>query len=170
MTQNQDLEEGHPANAVHPADVLAQRVKEVRKRRGLTASELADLMVEQGVKWNRSIVANFESGRRRSVSVEELLALAYVLDVSPIHLLVPLTDGTWYHFTPDRATPAGFVREWIRGRHPLQSTNARLFFSEVPDKEWQPPEMSDEEIERRTRLTEITRQLRPKKAAPDGEG
>lgn len=127
-------------------------------------------MTSAGVKWERSVVANLESGRRQSVSVDELLALAYVLDVAPVHLLVPLSDNVWFHFTPETATPAGLVREWVRGRHPLRSTNARLFFSEVPDHEWEPPKMSDEEIERRSRLVEVTRQQRPKKGGDGGEG
>ncbi|RSN71338.1 helix-turn-helix domain-containing protein [Actinomadura sp. WAC 06369] len=161
MTQDEELEPGHPLKAAHPAKVIAERVKDVRLRRKMSASQLADELAREGIKWNRSIVANFESGRRRSVTVEELLALAYVLDVAPIHLLIPLEDGKWYHFTPERATPTGFVREWVRGRHPLQSTNARLFFSEVPDKEWQPPEMTEEEVEQRSRITEVFRGRRP---------
>ena len=96
-------------------------------------------MAREGIKWNRSIVANLEGGRRGSVSVEELLTLAYVLDVAPTHLLVPLEEGICYHFTPERFAPTGVVREWVRGRQPLASANARLFFSEVPDKEWNPP-------------------------------
>ena len=42
--------------------------------------------------WTRIVVTKLETGRRQSVSVEELLALAYVLNVAPVHLLVPWDD------------------------------------------------------------------------------
>jgi transcriptional regulator with XRE-family HTH domain len=58
-------------------------------------------MKELGIQWNRTTVAKLETGRRESVSVQELLALALVLDVPPISLLadpsadelIPLADG-----------------------------------------------------------------------------
>lgn len=44
-------------------------------------------MTEAGVKWDRSIVANFENGRRSYITVEELVTVARVLDVPPMALL-----------------------------------------------------------------------------------
>lgn len=44
-------------------------------------------MAKVGIRWDRSIVANLDLGRRATVSVDELLALATVLDCSPWALL-----------------------------------------------------------------------------------
>jgi len=87
---------------------------------------------------DRSTVANIENGRRQRIGVDELLVLAYVLGVAPVHLLVPL-DEQWYHVTPDWVTGSGRVRQWVRGAHPLLSTDKRTFYAEVPEHEWDPP-------------------------------
>lgn len=122
-------------------------------------------MTNVGVRWDRSIVANLENGRRATVSVEELLALAYVLDVAPVHLVVPLDDGQ-FHVTPEWATNADRAREWFRGQHPLPSTDPRIFFSEVPLDEWQPPQMTTEDVERRGAAIEA---LRKRGHGPGGD-
>lgn len=123
----------HTDDAAAPVETLRKRVKELRGRAGLTAVELADQLSKLGVPWNRSIVANFEAGRRPSVSVVEWLALAQVLDVAPLHLLVsPDAQATdLYQVTPNRTAPVPAVREWIRGYYPLNA-NAVQFERETP--------------------------------------
>lgn len=111
-------------------------MRQVRTARGLTASRLAEAMTETGVKWDRSVVANLENGRRAAVSVEELLALAYVLDVAPVHLVVPLDNDGWLRVTPDVSTSNETARAWIRGLSALPAGDDRKFFSEVPEDEW----------------------------------
>jgi transcriptional regulator with XRE-family HTH domain len=119
--------------------VIATRVKELRKRRGWSAQRLGEEMAAVGVPWDRSIVANFENGRRSYVTVEELLALAYVLSVAPVHLVVPLEDSTPYAPVPSlQFTTAGVVRAWIRGQRTIGDTDPRLFYSEVPPEEFVP--------------------------------
>lgn len=145
-----------------PTRVIARRVRNLREGRKWSGERLAKEMTKVGVPWDRNIVANLETGRRASVSVVELLALAFVLDVAPVHLLVPTSaNGPWYAFTPDQVAPAPVVREWIRGRYwlprPGDSRDVvqgyrgdRTYFTQVPDEEWQPPAaLSDEERERR---------------------
>lgn len=116
-----------------PTAVIAGRVRELRRRRGWTAADLGARLTEHGVPWNRSIVANFESGRRPDVSVRELLALAVVLDIAPVNLLVPLGSEP-YQVTPDRTESADTVRAWVRGEQPLPGSTpegARTFYTEV---------------------------------------
>jgi transcriptional regulator with XRE-family HTH domain len=125
-----------------PQGVLAERVKTLRKRNGWSAQRLGEELTRYGVKWDRSIVANFESGRRASVSVVEWLALAYVLDVAPIHLLVPIDaeGGELYRVVPEELDrPVYRVRDWIRGQMPVGKQDKRRYYSEVPANEHEVP-------------------------------
>lgn len=122
-----------PDGAWTPVRTIAQRVKELRGRRGWTAAQLGERLAEQGVKWDRFTVAGLESGKRQNVSVVEFLALAEVLAVAPVHLLVPL-DSAPYEVTPQRVESADAVRMWMRGEKPLPGTateDARTFYAEV---------------------------------------
>jgi len=136
-----------------PGQTVAERVRELRRRRDWSAERLGHELKSVGLDWNRSIVANFESGRRPSVSIEEVLALAYVLDVAPVHLLVPVDNAPWYAFVPERAAASARVREWVRGRHWMarHGGTERTYFTEVPEEEWEPPApfTDEEQIERR---------------------
>lgn len=91
----------------------------------MSAEALSARLQGLGVKWNRSIVANFEAGRRPSVSVVEWLALAQALEVAPLHLLVSpdakSTDEYAYAPEPGCTAPTPMVREWVRGYYPLNA-------------------------------------------------
>ncbi|MDX2675799.1 helix-turn-helix domain-containing protein [Streptomyces sp. NY05-11A] len=129
----------HTTEALAPVNVIRARVKELRGRSGITAAELAERLTALGVNWNRSIVANFEGGRRPGVSVVEWLALAQVLNVAPLHLLVPpdAPDDAPYLFTPQRWADVRDVRNWVRGFVAINSENPQRFFREGPREEWE---------------------------------
>lgn len=120
----------HTPEAWDPVDTVRRRVKELRGRKGWTGAELGERMTQLGVPWDRSIVANFENGRRQSVTVSEAFALALVFEVAPVNLLVPLDDRP-YRITPERTEPSLEVRAWIRGQAPLPGMDPRLYFTEV---------------------------------------
>lgn len=100
-----------------PADVVATRVRELRRRRGLTAQQLAEAMTKAGVPWSRGVVAKLENDRRgdKGVTVAELFALALVLEVAPTELLSPSSYdvGVAYGVTPTRVEEPARVREWL---------------------------------------------------------
>lgn len=117
-------------------DAVRTRVKELRGRKGWSGADLGNELSALGVPWNRSVVANFESGRRPAVSVQELLALAVVLGVAPVSLLAPLHSEP-YRLTPKGTEPQNSVDAWLwmRGQQPLPGTDAagaRLYFAEAP--------------------------------------
>ncbi|MFI7607664.1 helix-turn-helix domain-containing protein [Micromonospora sp. NPDC049366] len=115
-----------------PHRVIADRVRELRKGRGWSAQRLAEELARVGTPWDRSVVANLENGRRASVSVEELFALAYVLDVAPVNLMVPTEqDPPPYAPTPGLAISAEDAREWIRGRKPVGEQDMDTYFSKI---------------------------------------
>lgn len=118
------------AEPVNPVDTIRVRVKQLRARRGWTAAELGAALTEHGPKWDRFTVANLENGKRQNVTVNELLALALVLDVAPTNLLVPLDDRPC-QVTSKRTEDADTVRAWVRGEQPLPGTDERMYFAEV---------------------------------------
>jgi transcriptional regulator with XRE-family HTH domain len=154
-----------------PTAVVAARVRELRGAR--SAEWLAREMQKQGIDWTRLVVTKLETGRRKSVSVEELLALAAVLNVSPLHLLVPPypsplwggegdrasdvsrspddpnipNDNAPYQVTPATAVPCYQVRQWVRAYEPLPGGDFVDFMQTMPAHE----RLSDAEIKRRLR-------------------
>lgn len=97
---------------------VVSRLKELRRRRGLTAQQLADRMADAGIPWEYGVVAKLETGRRKSLSIPEWLALAFVLDVPPLTLLLPTEDAA-YQVTPRTAAQSAAVGAWMTGAHPL---------------------------------------------------
>ncbi|MGH3548071.1 MAG: hypothetical protein ACRDQU_08140 [Pseudonocardiaceae bacterium] len=84
----------------------------------MTAQQLAAAMAANGVKWDRATVAKLESGHRQSISLEEWLTLAYVLNVAPLHLLVPLENDVPYSVSPRITAPSERVRSWVAAHSP----------------------------------------------------
>jgi DNA-binding Xre family transcriptional regulator len=132
MTQRKRVELPSPtANVRH-------RVRELRARRRLSARELAELVQAHGVDMDRDVIANFESGRRQSLSVDELVVLALVLDVSPVDLLLrddsglqvgkwtvaPVAAAQWAR--GERALPSQDVDAWQAERSTVRSGPGRL--------------------------------------------
>lgn len=77
---------------------------------------LADRCAEVGApEVNRSVLANIESGRRDSVSVDELMILALALDVSPVDLLAADQDDGEVALVPGDPIPTRTAREWVCG-------------------------------------------------------
>jgi transcriptional regulator with XRE-family HTH domain len=131
------------ANEQTPSDVVAARVREVRGKRGMTVADLAGRCAELGAPGLTAQALYKLEGQRaaasrrpRPVSVDELLALALALNVSPLHLLVPIDDfGKSYRLTSEVSTSADYVRAWVRGMMPLGDADPREFFSQVPRTE-----------------------------------
>jgi transcriptional regulator with XRE-family HTH domain len=151
----QELHEHNIGDEIAPSDVIGRRIKELRRKRDLTAEQLAARCAEVGrPEISTAVVSDIETGRRgkngkrrREVTVEELLTLSYVLDVAPVNLMVPIEEtGEWILFTPEDCSLAGEVREWIRGKTPLVGQDPRGYFSEVPAREWRTPELTPEQV------------------------
>lgn len=126
---------------------MIKRIKELRQRHGWSAERLAEEMKRVGFPWGRQTVTKLENDSRASISVQEMFALAYVLDVAPVHLVVPVEDVT-YAPLPGQNMHPQYVRAWIRGERPLGEQDPRIFYSEVPENEFQvepiPPELREQ--------------------------
>lgn len=161
MAQQEPGERGEQLDYVTPAGTIGRRVRQVRDRRGWSARELAERCASAGMPGlDRSKITNIENERRARVGVDEWLTLAYVLDVAPVHLLVPLAVEELYAFTPTMLTYSGRVRQWVRGHYPAPQTSGRLFFSEVPEREWEPSPEEQRAWEHDEGARELLRRLR----------
>ncbi|MGH3768767.1 MAG: helix-turn-helix domain-containing protein [Pseudonocardiaceae bacterium] len=98
-----------------PTAVIARQVRQLRESYKWSAERLASEMTQAGAPWDRTIVANLENGRRGTVSVAELLALAYVLDVPPVILLAPLGEDQAVTVLPGLDLKPYELRAWMIG-------------------------------------------------------
>jgi transcriptional regulator with XRE-family HTH domain len=109
--------------SVRASDLIGQRVKAIRDTRGWTAEQLAARCAEIGAaEITRSVIANIETGRRdetgrrrREVTVDEMLTLAYALEVQPLALFVPLSGDEALRVTPTVELDVIDALAWIDG-------------------------------------------------------
>jgi transcriptional regulator with XRE-family HTH domain len=99
----------------HVVDVIASQVRRYRHERGMSAQQLADTCTDLGLPIQRSVLANFENGRRPTISVPELLVFAAALDVPPVLLLLPLGQEQQAEILPGRASPTADALAWLIG-------------------------------------------------------
>ncbi|MFF3690685.1 helix-turn-helix domain-containing protein [Streptomyces sp. NPDC002187] len=109
------------------SDLVAERVRKVRKSRGMTAQDLAEKCATPEVgapEITAQTLSNIETGRRdkdgrrrRAVTVDEFMSLAAALQIQPVDLLVPpeLDDDAPFSIAPGAAMTAGAARDWISG-------------------------------------------------------
>lgn len=86
-------------------DTVRRNVRRLRRERRLTVERLAELITEQkGRSLPASGLTRLEHGQRR-IDVDDLVALAAVLGVTPAQLLDPPTECAACQGTP----PPGFA-------------------------------------------------------------
>ena len=106
-----------------PSDIVAQRVRDMRRRLGLTAGGLAARCAGIGApQITAQVITNLETGRRdasgrrvRGITVDELLVLAAALDVPPPYLLAPLTGDGILAITPSLEVDGLGASRWLCG-------------------------------------------------------
>jgi transcriptional regulator with XRE-family HTH domain len=72
--------------AIATTSTIASNMRTLRQARGWSAHRLAEEMFKVGISWEHGVITKLETGRRQAVSVDELLALANVLEVEPMAL------------------------------------------------------------------------------------
>jgi transcriptional regulator with XRE-family HTH domain len=97
-----------------PERVVAERLTELRQRRGWSQAELADRMAAYGIPWGRTTPGKIEN-QQRNVTVEELVGLAFVLGVSPVALMVPSPVDAEARLTPNTSTSGPNAYAWMSG-------------------------------------------------------
>jgi transcriptional regulator with XRE-family HTH domain len=114
---------------------VARRVRALRARHGWSQQDLVDKLTNFGMPIDRSAIARLENGRR-GVSLAETMHLAFALNVAPIHLLVDPDGEEPITPTPGDTLEPEEARKWIRGELPLVFQDPRVYFSEIPEAEF----------------------------------
>jgi len=117
-----------------PTEVFRERLREVRRLKRWTQSDLAAALAGNGVDLAEPAVTRMERGSR-GVSLDEAIAIAAVLGVSPLHMFVPLDDNDSSQVTPQMSVPVTEARAWARGQRPLREEDERLFYAQTPESE-----------------------------------
>jgi transcriptional regulator with XRE-family HTH domain len=102
--------------ASNVAKVVATEVRRYRDLQGMSAQQLSDACAELGHPIARSVLANFESGRRPTISVPEILVLARALSVPPVLLLYPLGRSEDVEVLPGNTQRTSAALDWFTGR------------------------------------------------------
>jgi transcriptional regulator with XRE-family HTH domain len=125
-------------NVVTSGQAFSERLKQVRDRRGLTQAQLSERLSHLGYPIDRVTLSKIEKGgaRAQNVKLEEVLAIAYALDVSPKHLIVPYSQESRLSVVPrKRPLIPGDAREWVAGKWPITDQDAWFFYTELPPEE-----------------------------------
>jgi hypothetical protein len=100
------------------AAAVAKNVERLRKARNQTIYSLSGELAKVGRPITPSAIAKIEK-QQRQVTVDDLVALAVVLNTSPISLLLPALWGdTPIALTSERQLMARTAWRWIRGQSP----------------------------------------------------
>lgn len=113
---------------------VAGAIAHFRKLRDLTCAELAYLLSLNGHELGLDAVLQIERGKR-AATVDDLVALAYVLDVTPNDLLghVPMPpdapDGGPIATGPPDDLAPGELQEWLGGRLALDEVSRAAWWA-----------------------------------------
>jgi transcriptional regulator with XRE-family HTH domain len=107
MTQDQDW-----GGVLHAR--IAHAIRTNRHGR-LSAQQLADETERLGYGISRSQIANYESGRKKSLDVAELLVIAEALQVPPLQLLFPDEPDDDIEMLPGQRTSTIHATAWFTG-------------------------------------------------------
>lgn len=106
-------------NDVGPTgQTVAANIARLRTARGLSTYRLSELLagLDRGIA--PSAISRIESGARK-VDVDDLIAFAVALRVSPTALLLPPTVEGHVELTAQGVTPADDAWKWLLGEAPL---------------------------------------------------
>ena len=81
---------------------------------------------------NQSAITRIERGTRK-VALDEAILLAVALDVSPVHLFLPIDNAGRVALTPSTEVTALVARQWALGLRPLDPANTRFYAAQSPE-------------------------------------
>jgi transcriptional regulator with XRE-family HTH domain len=104
---------------MRPGEVFATRLRETRKARSLSQAELAQQMTEQGRPLRKEALLRIEKEKpSRVVSLDEAIALGWLLQAVPAQLLTP-PEGAYLALTDKVGVDGEGLRNWLVYGDPL---------------------------------------------------
>lgn len=99
---------------------VAENLLRVRRCRGLSVRALSAAMAKAGRSVSADAISRMETGQRR-IDVDDVVAFAVVLGVSPLALLMPMTHSPtdMIEVTGAGAVAAADAWSWAGGQSPL---------------------------------------------------
>lgn len=94
---------------------IADQIRHWRTRRGWSAQDVANRCRDAGHLVSRATLTNLENGRRTSITVSELLAVANALGVPPVLLVCPFGQDDDVELLPGQAAPVDLAALWLCG-------------------------------------------------------
>jgi len=81
----------------------------------MSVQQMSAKLEAMGITLKRTVIGNLESGYRRTVSLAEILALAYVLGVPPLLLMAPIGESDTFEALPTGELDTWDAARWITG-------------------------------------------------------
>ncbi|MEZ0341524.1 hypothetical protein ACAG25_16250 [Mycobacterium sp. pV006] len=99
----------------------------IRKARGKRSAQwLADRTAELNYPITRAQIANYESGRKQSLDIVELLVIAAALNTSPVALVYPGPYAKMVELLPGVEVPEMIAVEWFSANIDWRLESAKL--------------------------------------------
>lgn len=99
-----------------PDEVTARIARAIRDLRGERSGQwLSDRTAELGHRVSRSTISEIETGRRKSITVADLIILAAALDTVPIALIYPGPYDQDARVLPELEMPQVWAVRWFSG-------------------------------------------------------
>jgi len=107
-----------------PSEVFIARLAEVRDARGFSQAEVARRMTAVGRPLGKLAYMRIENGDR-GLPLDEALALAFLLEIAPAHLLTP-PEGELVALVDGMNFNGAAMRNFLRSGVPFEATRERL--------------------------------------------
>jgi hypothetical protein len=107
-------------------------MRQVREQHPLSRPKLSARLAEIGFAMDWTTIRKIEEGRKKTVPLDYVFAIAYALDVSPAFLLRP--DAEEHIAVAPNVEPEDNTRLelWLRGDEPLPGQDRPRFLRELP--------------------------------------
>ncbi|MEV5047317.1 helix-turn-helix transcriptional regulator [Streptomyces griseoincarnatus] len=108
--------EQSPEWSARVCTTVARELRRHRKARGMSAQQLADECARLGhPALQRTVISNLENGRRRDVSMADVLVLAAALEVAPAALIFPAGYAAEVEYLPGQTADPLEAADWFTG-------------------------------------------------------
>ncbi|WP_282703210.1 helix-turn-helix transcriptional regulator [Streptomyces sp. CC219B] len=104
---------------------IAGEIRRHRLGQGLSAQQLSDRCAELGAPIPRTVLSNFENGKRQNITVAEVLVLARALGVPPGVLIFPVGHVAEFEVLPGAWQEPLAALDWLSGTVAFSQDEAR---------------------------------------------